>query len=125
MDSLAKNELSQLVRFAEADLHIALNEMRDTLKPDYLLLEQAQIIILMLEDYQQFVIKNGYTEKAKESKKRLLKLLDINGQLSELGTTNNSLQLLNRNLHAQVVAKNNIILEKDKEINRLQQIMNF
>jgi len=75
------------------------NELKDVLTPSVSQSELTLLIIEMLLEQNQFVKKNGNTDRAKKSKERLLKILDLNQSVDKISIDNNSLKNINRQLH--------------------------
>lgn len=60
--------------------------------------EITSIVCDMMQDNLSYTKKNGLTKQAKESRDRLLKLLNLTELFNNLSVTNNSLQVFNRQL---------------------------
>lgn len=74
------------------------SEMVDTLKPNRLLSELNSDIIDMMNDLIEYEKKTKLTPRMQASKKRLINMLFVASELSELGSRINSLKLFNREL---------------------------
>lgn len=65
--------------------------------------DYTYLVALMLEENIEFVEAKGMTEKAKQSRQRLLKLLQIGETFNTISYQNKSLQLYNKELYAELV----------------------
>lgn len=108
-------------KIKEAEIQLLLSEKQDTLRPSIAMDEMAVIIVSMLMDNNAFVKKNGLTPKAKESKERLMRMLELNSQFDKISMTNYSLQCNNRTFHADNMKLRLQIAELKKEINTFHQ----
>jgi len=123
MDQLKKlkqdvEQLKDVVDGKNLELELLNSELTDTLSPSIMLSEMSSIFLSMLMENQQFVQKNGMTSKAKESRDRLLRLLEISKDLDGISTSNYNLKATNRLIHAEYqklrVAYRDLKAEKDK-----------
>lgn len=102
----------------EGEVQYLLNELTETLNPILNCVEITQIVCSMLEDNITFVKKNGMGDKAKLSRERLLRLLDLTELYSSVSKDNNKLKLLNKSL----LIENQQLLNYKKEVERQEMI---
>jgi len=74
------------------------NETNDVLSPSVAMVDITAIVCDMLEENVLYVTKNGLTDKAKQSRERLLKLLYLTETFNSTATQNLSLKTHNRRL---------------------------
>lgn len=101
---------SQFENYLSSQLAFTESELQDTIKPNVLLSEMAQLILQMLIEYTDYIAKNKETEKNKASKKRLLRLLDITTDLNGSGDLLYTYKLKNR-----ILFSNTVHLKEDIE----------
>lgn len=125
-------ELEELIKQQEiekeikdAEIWLLKSEIVDTLKPITLLSEQSGLLLEMLEEYIEHFKNRKETEKNKQSKLRLVRLLFISDELSILSGHNKSLQTSNNHLQAKNRRVVQVARELQIEINRQQSINMF
>lgn len=100
------------------------SEMQDTLKPTKLLSEQNNCLLEMLEQIIKFE-KTKPSASVTASKNRLVTLLGINTQLSEIMYYNRSLQLFNRELVTRIQLLRVENSELKKQLKNVSDATNF
>ena len=95
-----------------------LNEKVDTITPSIAISEFTCLIAELLEQNIEFVSKQGLTPKAKDSRLKLIKLINIGETFNQLSITNVALKLDNRNLFIE----NNRLKAELAEIERQTKI---
>lgn len=115
-----KVALENLLEFYTADLQITISQMVDTLSPAVLSMEAVQIVLQMMIQNTEYVQKNGKSEKANESAKKLMKLFECVTKLNKITGDMNTLQLQNKEFYVKMklAQKENIELKQ-----RLQNIV--
>lgn len=84
------------VDMKEVEINLLLSEMKDTTRPNILLLQLVQYVIQMLIELNEYQQKNKLTERMLSSKDRLVKMLDITSELNGMGDKMHSLKLANK-----------------------------
>lgn len=80
------------------ELGLLQNEMLDTLKSNQLLSQLNGSVLEMMNDLVEYEKKNKLTPRMQASKQRLVNMLFVTSDLSELGSKLQSLKLFNREL---------------------------
>lgn len=132
MSKQSYSELEQDVEYLtiqnegkDAEIWLLKSEMVDTLKPIKLLSEQSGLLLEMLEEYMDYFKNRKETEKNKQSKLRLVRLLFISDELSVLSGHNKSLQVANNHLQCNNRQLMKITKELTQEITKQSTINNF
>lgn len=109
------------------DLEIRLLEMEliDIHKPINIISETQGLYLEMLSEINKFIKTKGKSEKATTGQKRILRLMELNEQLSSISEANNSQKLFIRELHAnyQLLRIENLKLKQ--QLNKSEQAENF
>lgn len=93
-------QLEDVIDGKDLELTLLESELVEVNEPSYAISETTMLIIQMLAEVNVFQRKNGLTPKIKASKERLLRLLDLNGKLDNVATSNYKLKYVNREIHA-------------------------
>lgn len=109
----------------DAEIWLLKSEMVDTLKPIKLLSEQSGLLMDMLEEYIDYFKSRKETEKNKQSKTRLVRLLFISDELSMLTSQNKSLQTANMHLQGKTKHLIDVVKKLNQELIKQQNIENF
>lgn len=96
------------------------SEMVDTLKPNRLLSELNSDIIDMMNDLIEYEKKTKLTPRMQQSKKRLINMLFVISELSDLGSKLQSLKLFNR----EIVGKIQLLRIENAELKHKLDICN-
>jgi len=94
----------------------------DVLTPSVAMTHITAIVCEMLQENVDYVSKNGMTERAKVSRERLLKLLDITETFNLLASANATLQTECKHLFAQNIALKNQLKQINDETNLANSI---
>jgi len=96
------NGLKGRISDLELDNLYLTNELTDTLRPSVRITDFTFIISELLMKNVDFVKKNGLSAGAKDSREKLLDLMEIGETFNHLSCANNELKLRNRSLCAEV-----------------------
>lgn len=118
-------QLNTEAQAKDAEIWLLKSEMTDTLKPTILLTEQSGLLLEMLEEYIDYFKTRKETEKNKQSKLRLMRLLFINDELSVLSGQNKSLQTLNTHLYGKVRHVIELSRNLNQELTKQKEIEDF
>lgn len=109
----------------DAEIWLLKSEMVDAMKPITLLSEQSNLLMEMLEEYIEYFKNRKETEKNKQSKLRLVRLLFISDELSILSGQNKALQVANNHLQGRNRRLSTLVKELTQEINKLNEVNKF
>lgn len=99
-------------------------QIHDTLYPAIAVMQQSKIILQMLMQNNEHERKNGLTPKVKESKVRLLALLDLNIKLHNITDQQYCLKLQNRELVAKNMMLQLKVAEQAEELKKVAKTFN-
>lgn len=102
------------------DIEYIKNELTDVLRPSVYMTEITYTICQLIEENLLYVKKNGLNQKAKDSREKLLKILDLSEQFNTVAYQNNTLKLRNRNL----LIDNQQLRRKLKDIEQQENLAN-
>lgn len=102
----------------ERDYLFIQNELTDTLRPSIAIIDFNYVIAELLEKNVEYVKRSGMTELAKESRDKLLYLMDISETFNRLSNDNQKLKLYNRT----ILAENQALIKEIKEIKRQEML---
>lgn len=104
-----------------AEVALLRNELTDVYKPSIALTELTSIVCTMIEENMAYVKKNGLTEKATESRERLLKILNLSEKFNVVSVDNMNLKLYCRSIYKKYRGSEleNIRLKKELDKIRL------
>lgn len=105
-----KMELSAL----EADLLYTQNELTDTLQPSLKIVDFTFVIAELLIKNVEYTKRAGMTEAAKETREKLLYLMDIGELFNTIANDNQKLKLSNRS----ILGENQYLKKQLSEIKR-------
>lgn len=109
------------------DLEIRLLEMEliDIHRPINIISETQGLYLEMLSEINKFIKTKGKSEKAIAGQKRILRLMELNEQLSSISEANNSQKLFIKELHAnyQLLRIENLKLKQ--QLKKAEQADNF
>lgn len=117
-DKIAK--LEDGFNIQSVEIGLLQSEMVDTLKPNRLLSELNSDIIDMINDLIEYEKKTKLTPRMQASKKRLINMLFVISELSELGSKLQSLKLINR----EIVGKIQLLRIENAELKHKLDICN-
>lgn len=117
-DKIAK--LEDGFNIQSVEIGLLQSEMVDTLKPNRLLSELNSDIIDMMNDLIEYEKKTKLTPRMQQSKKRLINMLFVISELSDLGSKLQSLKLFNR----EIVGKIQLLRIENAELKHKLDICN-
>jgi predicted RNase H-like nuclease (RuvC/YqgF family) len=109
------NELQSDIIFSE-------NENSDVLSPAKAIAEITYIVAAMIEENIAYVAKSGMTEKARSSRERLIKLLNITENFNQLSNQNSTLKTWNRQLSGENQKLKSQLAEIERQYNMANSI---
>lgn len=102
----------------ERDYLFIQNELTDTLRPSIAIIDFTFVVAELLEKNVEYVKRAGMTDPAKESRDKLLHLMDIGETFNKISNDNQKLKLYNRT----VLAENQSLLKQLAEIKRQEML---
>jgi hypothetical protein len=102
----------------ERDYLFLQNELTDTLRPSIGIIDFTYVIAELLEKNVEYVKRAGMTAPAKESRDKLLYLMNIGETFNKLSADNQKLKLYNRT----ILAENKLLIKELKEIKRQEML---
>lgn len=102
----------------ERDYLFIQNELTDTLRPSIAIIDFTFVVAELLEKNVEYVKRAGMTDPAKESRDKLLHLMDIGETFNKISNDNQTLKLYNRT----ILAENQSLIRELKEIKRQEML---
>lgn len=106
--------MENLMSFYDFELGAIANELSETLTPSVISMQVIQLIIQMQIEMADFIKKNGKSDRAEKSARRLMDIYSLMVKLNSFTGEMNAMKLRNR----EIIGKYKLLIQENIELKR-------